>query len=117
MSDNREARPRATASAAVFAALLALQVCIPLLRLGSERSTRFGWQMFATLSEPVQFTVRYRSGLVDTIDVADHVVKGRSEIDLSAVLPPHLCRRLEGADAVMVRRGWTLGPPVERRCP
>lgn len=90
----------------LFAGLLLFQVAIPVQRLLSEDvggQTRFGWQMFAGFPDRPVYVVRHVSGRIDTVDIADYVVRQRPEIDFASALPPHLCRQLEGVSEVTVR--------------
>lgn len=96
----------------VFCAVLAVQVAVPLTRVWSDEMTRFGWQMFASVRHHPTYLVRYAGGGLDTVRVEEHVVLARPEIELHQVLPPHLCRSVEGAEAV--RMEW---PAVASRVP
>lgn len=102
-------------------ALVAAEVAVAAARLGSDQPVRFGWQMFATIQLRPSFEVRYDDGRVEPVELARWLARPRWEIDLATHLPPHLCDRLPGAAAVVVR--WPeesaapAGRPVgERSC-
>lgn len=99
-----------------FAVILALQVAVPLLRLGSEKPGRFGWHMFAGVPPAVTFAVRYDGSRVDTLTLADVLVRPRPEIDAAAEIPSRLCARDGAVRGVLVLvAGRTDG--TEHTCP
>lgn len=108
---------RSLATAAVFVAVLALQIAVPASKLASEPPARFGWQMFTASPPRPGYTVRHADGVTDTVRLEDHVAKARAEIDFSAVLPAHLCRTLDGVVAVVVHRSGSDERNIEHPCP
>ena len=77
-----------------------VQVAVPISRIGEgDRSQRFGWQMFATVSNAPAFTVETRSG-VQNVDLDSYLARVRGDLDLSVLLPPFLCEEVEGAISV-----------------
>ena len=78
---------------------LAIQLAIPLARLGSDDAARFGWQMFATVGPPVEFTVHTDSGS-ELIDLDAYMARVRGDISLEDLLPPHLCNTIDNASSV-----------------
>lgn len=107
---------RGRAATLVFAGVLAVQVAVPALKLGSDGPARFGWQMFANVWPASTFTVEYVDGGVDTVRVTDYMAKPRPEIDLPTLLPPHLCGHLDGASAVSVHAPGPDGRTAVHPC-
>ena len=101
----------------LFLGILGVQVVVPALRLGSDTTSRFGWQMFSTVRIQPTFGVRFEDGRLDTLEIGDFVAKPRSDIDLASLLPPHLCLRLDRAVAVLVTRPGSEGSRSEYVCP
>ena len=97
MTEWRKSRTVAAASVALF---VILQLAIPLGRIGdAEQIQRFGWQMFSTLGEPIEFTVHTSTGSL-VIDLEEVMARVRGDIPLEELLPPHLCSTVEGAETV-----------------
>lgn len=101
----------------VFLGVFALQIAIPAAKLRSGSQSRFGWQMFARLGSDPWFGVRYADGSVDTVQVGDYLARVRSDIDLPALLPPHLCRQFDEAVTVLVRWRGVEGRATDYPCP
>ena len=79
---------------------LAVQIAVPLSRNGDgERSQRFGWQMFATVSDAPTFTVETAAGS-RTISLDSYLARVRGDLDLPALLPPFLCETVLEAISV-----------------
>jgi hypothetical protein len=82
------------------ALFVVLQLAIPISRMGSDEGPqRFGWQMFSTVGEAIEFTVHTPTGTV-IIDLEDVMARARSDVPLEELLPPHLCNTVEGAESV-----------------
>jgi hypothetical protein len=89
----------------VIVAFLAVQLAIPISRLGAHESARrFGWQMFSTARETPAFVVNTESGVVE-IELDEYMAGARGDVDIVALLPPHLCNVVSGA----VRVSWDSG--------
>ena len=105
------------AAAIFFIGFLAVQLLVPIIRLGAERRpARYAWQMYSTYVPPVVFLRESPSGSLDTIQVSDHVARPRGDIDLARYLPRHICSRDTGAAAVLVVQGVTTNP-ARHSCP
>jgi hypothetical protein len=76
----------AAASIAVF---LAVQLAIPISRIGDD-ARRFGWQMFSTAQFAPEFVVVTATEEIE-IDHRDYVAMPRADVDFETLLPPHLC--------------------------
>ncbi len=77
-----------------------LQLAIPISRMGNDGGLqRFGWQMFSTIGEAIEFKVHTPTGTV-VIDLEEVMARARGDIPLEELLPPHLCNRVEGAVSV-----------------
>lgn len=93
------------AAAVALLLTLAVQVGVPLARLGGPRQARFGWQMYSRVQPAPQVWVVFPGGEAREVaprDVLGHV---RSDYtDLEAHLTPHLLRQHPGAVAVRYQR-------------
>lgn len=91
---------------ALFAALIfgLTQVVLPLLLLGRPRPAPFGWQMYSAAPPVVELTLVLEGGELRPVAKAAWVARERHELDLAELLPPHLCRAMEGVRAVLVHR-------------
>ena len=78
---------------------LAIQLAIPLARLGNNEASRFGWQMFATVGSPVEFTVHTDTGS-ELVDLDVYMARVRGDMALEDRLPPHLCTTIDDATSV-----------------
>lgn len=92
---------KSPAVAAVAVVLfVVLQLAIPINRMDNEEGPQgFGWQMFSTVGEAIEFTVHTPTGTV-VIDLEDVMARARGDIPLEELLPPHLCNTVEGAVSV-----------------
>jgi hypothetical protein len=80
-----------------------LQIIIPAFQLTQPRPARFGWQMYAGVSQPVAFTIVYPDGATAPVRLADYVGRVRADTDLERYLPPAICARERRAVAVRYR--------------
>jgi hypothetical protein len=102
----RQAQPWALV---VVLLILATQFALPISRLlDDDEASRFGWQMFSGSKAFPELAVQTDEGEIDIL-LSDYLVRERVEIDVAAVLPPHLCAVVPGAIRVM----WDDG---EFRC-
>jgi len=87
-------------AAVATAAVLALQVSIPITRLGQhDVAERFGWQMFSAARPPIEFVVHTTEGEVE-VTVEHHFARLRSDLPVAELLPPRLCEEVDGAESV-----------------
>lgn len=83
-------------------------MAVPVWKLaGDHRPARFGWHMYSRFTSPVLYIAVAGDGGADTVRTADHVVRLRSEIEFTHLLPQHLCAVLPGTQAVIVKAGRT----------
>ena len=83
-------------------AFLAVQVIVATLQLLQPvRPVRFGWQMYAGVSQPTSFEAVY-TDRVEPLDLSTYLADVRADVDLSAV-PPAVCARDSGVLAVRFR--------------
>ncbi len=88
-------------AALLFTAVLAVQLAVPTSRLiGPGHAQRFGWQMFSGSEAFPEFVVITSTG-EEEVDLADHLLRQRVELDVVEVIPPYLCEIVP--DAVAVR--------------
>jgi hypothetical protein len=83
-------------------AFLVVQVAVPLWQLTAPRPARFGWQMYAGLSQPAVFTAVKPDGSMTTVPLDEYIIRPRDDLDLIRYLPPAICART-GAIAVRYR--------------
>jgi hypothetical protein len=77
-----------------------IQLATPISRFGDhERAQRLGWQMFSVSVPDPTLTVVTDSG-EEKIMLEDYMARVRSDIDIIALMPPHLCKVVEDAAAV-----------------
>jgi len=89
----------------VILLFLAVQIAVPVSRLGTHESARrFGWQMFSTAQETPAFVVITESGVVE-VELDDYMAGPRGDVDIVGLLPSHLCNVVSGA----VRVTWDSG--------
>lgn len=101
---NAESRkPSTLLAASFFVAFLLVQLGVPALKLAEPRPARFGWQMYAGTRAIPGFSVVLPEG-GEKIRTADHVIELRREIDNQRLIPPHLCRTVDSASAVLLHR-------------
>ncbi len=87
MSDWRESRPLAYV---ILAVIVTLQLAIPLSRVGTDER-RFGWKMFSLEGTPLGLVVETTNGSEIEIDPDEYMAMVRADVDILALLPPHLC--------------------------
>lgn len=91
---------RASATAVLVVALfLIVQLAVPISRFGDDSTRRFGWQMFSLVRPSPQFVVTTSTGEVE-IDLSEYMARVRDDVDVVALLPPHLCLVIRGAENV-----------------
>ena len=94
--------------------LLALQIAIPAYQLLKPRPARFGWQMFAGISQPLEFFVGFGDGRVERVDLARYFGRVRSDMTLTNDLPPILCAHLPNSREVSYRLIGERTPHIHR---
>jgi hypothetical protein len=92
---------------------LVVQVAVPLAQLARPRPARFGWQMYAGISQPLAFTAVQRDGSLAPVQLDLYIIRMRTDIDLIRYLPPAICART-GAVAVRYR---VIPEPDSREVP
>lgn len=88
--------------------IVLIQLGIPASLVGAEDQPRFGWQMFST-GDPLPSFEVVKGSDVEAIDLDEYMARDRDEIDVTALLPPHLCKVIPGATRIV----WDTG---ERSC-
>jgi len=95
-----EWRKSRTAAAVAVVLFVVLQLAIPISRISADDETvRFGWQMFSTVGESIEFTV-HTSTASFVIDLEAVMARARGDIPLEELLPPHLCDTIQEAESV-----------------
>lgn len=75
---------------------------------------RFGWRMFGFSQALPEFTLVDDDGYESPVDVEEFTAALRSDVPYGELLPPHLCRVVDGTAIVIVH----LGPDrTEYPCP
>jgi hypothetical protein len=95
-------------------AYLVVQLAVPLWQLTRPRPARFGWQMYAGISQPLTFAAVNADGSLTPVPLDRYIIRLRTDIDLIRYIPPAVCQRTQ---AVAVR--YTVIPerqPREVRC-
>ena len=83
-------------------AFLAVQFLVATVQLLQPvRPVRFGWQMYAGVSQPTSFEAVY-ADRVEPIDLSAYLADLRAEVDVS-VVPPAVCARDSAVMAVRFR--------------
>jgi hypothetical protein len=72
---------------------LGAQIAVPVVQLTRPRPARFGWQMYAGLSEPLAFTTLGADGSVGQVEIAKYLAFHRGDIAVSKLIPPAVCER------------------------
>lgn len=93
----RSWRRSGAAALVVTILFIALQIAIPVSRIGvHESARRFGWQMFSTAREAPAFMVVTGEGETP-VELGDYMAGPRGDVDIVGLLPPHLCNVVPGA--------------------
>ena len=87
----------------VIAAFLVVQLTVPISRFG-EDAHRFGWQMFSSAGRQYDFSVATNDGEIE-VDLEDYMAIVRADLDLTEVMPEHLCNVIPDAQRVTWRSG------------
>lgn len=93
---------REALAAIFFCSYLLLQIVLPTLQLIEPGPRRFAWQMFSRVGHARPEFYLLSGSSERQVDLARHVVRLRAEIDLSRVLPPHLCEVYPRVDSVRI---------------
>jgi hypothetical protein len=91
------------ARGAAIAAFLIGQIGLCVYQLTQPRPSRFGWQMFSGIRNPIAYKVLSGDGSAVDVRVAEFVPHDRAEIDLQAVMVRAICERRTDAVAVAFR--------------
>jgi len=92
-----EWRKSPTVAAVIVALFVILQFVIPISRSSDgEHPERFGWQMFSSAGEAIEFSVHTATGTL-VIDLQEVMANPRGDIPLEELLPTHLCETVDGA--------------------
>ena len=78
-------------------AFLVVQVAVPLWQLTVPRPARFGWQMYAGISQPAVFTAVKPDGSLATVSLDEYVIRPRDDLHLTrdtCRLPSAMLHRL-----------------------
>lgn len=104
MSGWRSSRVVAIVTISLF---ILAQLAIPISRMGdNERAQRFGWQMFSSLVEQVEFEVLVENSADPLkIDLREITARVRDDLPLIEVVPDHLCATVPDATLVRWRGG------------
>lgn len=75
----------------LIAVFLAVQLTVPALAMFGPRPARFAWQMYSGVRTQASFAIVQADG--ETVDVAlrDYLGNPRLDIDLTTILPDHIC--------------------------
>lgn len=85
-----------------------IQLSTPVLRLGAHDTLpRFGWQMFSAGRPAPEFRVETPEGALE-IDHTVYMANPRSDIDVYALMPRHLCEVVPEAIRVTWPQGGSL---------
>lgn len=99
---------------ALVSALLVAMVVIPIVQLNGRHPARFAWQMFSKQEPLPDYTAVLSTGERLDIDVWEYLGSIRSDIDIDAVLPLHLCTQIDGARSIVIGTvddGFTVSCP------
>ncbi len=91
----------------IVAGILTVQFAVPLgvfLLRDGDFVGRFGWQMYATSPQATRYTVHTDIGS-DEVTASRFMAVPRADLPLENLLPPHLCRVVDGA----IRVTWESG--------
>lgn len=104
MSEWRSSRVVALVTISLF---IVIQLAIPATRMGDhERAQRFGWQMFSSLVEQVEFEVLIEDSAEPIqIDLREVTARVRDDLSLLEAVPDHLCETVPDAIAVRWQNG------------
>jgi len=97
-------RRRAGLVIALCAAILAVQVTIPIFQLTKPRPARWGWQMYSSVRSPAKLVAVLTSGEERGVDRTAYIPYPRLEMDTDAVLVDHVCRTVPDVARVRVER-------------
>lgn len=87
-------------AAATTAVFLVVQLAIPITRLAqTDRAERFGWQMFSVARSAPKFVVETDTGDREIV-LEEYMARVRADIEITGLLPSHLCEVLPGAVVV-----------------
>lgn len=89
---------------ALLGIILVAMLTNPMMRLGTNGPARFSWQMFSHAPATTEFTVHTAEG-GETIVLADFMARPRTDLPLTAIMPPHICESVPGAISV----SWNTG--------
>jgi len=93
-------------SAAFFVGYLAVQVIVPLEGLLDPHFSRFSWKMYACVARPLTFLVEMPDGRIWTLRQLAQAhgplaTVTQLSVDAERFVPPHLCRALPSAVAIL----------------
>jgi hypothetical protein len=100
---------RSVIAAALFVAIAAIQVAIPVLATFEPRPARFGWQMYSTVSPVPEVWTEDHAGTRVGVDIAPLMGDPRAEILWAEPLANALCQEPEVSAVIVLER------EVERR--
>lgn len=84
---------------------LVVQLAIPISRLFPlETPHRWAWQMFSRTPHSVQFVIHTPTDTTDVV-LRQHMAQVRGDIDLTGLMPAHLCLVYDEA----IRVTWDSG--------
>lgn len=99
----RSGRSTRQVAAMVFVAIfMAVQVTVPLALLASERPARFGWQMYSGARSGATFRAVHHDGSIVPVSIGDYLPHARLDMDLTTLLPKHVCQINAEVDLVLV---------------
>ena len=93
---------RDTALGRSLLAFFVVQIVVAAFQLTKPRAARFGWQMYAGLSEPLVFTAVFPDGERPVV-LTDYLAMRRADTNIIGVLPSAVCRRESRAVVVRFR--------------
>ena len=94
---------------------VAIQLAVPVRQLMAPRLARWGWQMYSVAHPQPVFLSVSASGAETPLDLIEYLASARPDLDLAAMLPPHVCRLRPELAAVRYRHSG--GRTEEYRCP
>ena len=97
---------RDVSAAAFFLTYLTVQVIVPMKGLTVPHFSRFSWKMYAAVARPITFLVVTSDGRIRTLRqlTPEHgqlATLRQISVDPQRFVPPHLCRALPSAVAIL----------------
>ncbi|GAB4130715.1 MAG: hypothetical protein Fur005_48800 [Roseiflexaceae bacterium] len=85
--------------------LLLTQFVLPAILLLSPRPARAGWQMYSTITAPIEAQLVAADGTITAVNRDEYIGWYRGELQVGEYFPAAICERNPTAQTILLKQG------------